>query len=36
MMTLIDADQLASRLEILQTRYDLKTRACGGSAANTS
>ncbi len=35
MMTLIDADQLASRLEILQTRYDLKTRACGGSAANT-
>ena len=35
MMTLIDADQLASRLETLQSRYGLKTRACGGSAANT-
>lgn len=35
MMTLIEADQLASMLEILTTRYGLKKRACGGSAANT-
>lgn len=35
MMTLIEADQLASMLEILTSRYGLKKRACGGSAANT-
>ncbi|HBS41627.1 MAG TPA: adenosine kinase, partial [Oceanospirillales bacterium] len=35
MMTLIDSDQLASRLEVLQSRYGLKKRACGGSAANS-
>ncbi|MEC9256022.1 MAG: adenosine kinase, partial [Pseudomonadota bacterium] len=35
MMTLIEADQLASMLDTLTTRYGLKKRACGGSAANT-
>ena len=35
MMTLIEADQLAFMLEILTSRYGLKKRACGGSAANT-
>lgn len=35
LMTLIDADQLASRLDALQSRYGLKKRACGGSAANS-
>ncbi|WP_300426517.1 adenosine kinase [uncultured Thalassolituus sp.] len=35
MMTLIEQDQLASMLDILQNRYGLKKRACGGSAANT-
>lgn len=34
-MTLIDADQQAHLLELLQARYGLKKRACGGSAANT-
>ena len=35
MMTLIEADQLASMLDTLTSRYGLKKRACGGSAANT-
>lgn len=35
MMTLIDADQQTRLLELLQERYGLKKRACGGSAANT-
>ena len=35
MMTLIDEQQLSSMLDILQNRYGLKKRACGGSAANT-
>ncbi len=34
-MTLIDADQQAHLLELLQAHYGLKKRACGGSAANT-
>ena len=34
-MTLIDANQQAQLLQLLQARYGLKKRACGGSAANT-
>ena len=34
-MTLIDENELAQRLEVLNDRYGLKKRACGGSAANT-
>lgn len=35
MMTLIDEPKLEQLLNILSTRYTLKKRACGGSAANT-
>ena len=35
MMTLIEEDQLAERLDVLNNRFGLKKRACGGSAANT-
>ena len=35
MMTLIDEQQLNERLSVLNQRYGLKKRACGGSAANT-
>ena len=35
MMTLIEEDQLAERLAVLNDRFGLKKRACGGSAANT-
>lgn len=35
MMTLIDEEQLAERLNVLSERFGLKKRACGGSAANT-
>lgn len=35
MMTLIEEDQLAERLNILVDRFGIKKRACGGSAANT-
>lgn len=34
-MTLIEEDQLAERLAVLNERFGLKKRACGGSAANT-
>lgn len=34
-MTLIEEDQLAERLEVLNNRFGVKKRACGGSAANT-
>jgi len=35
LMTLIDENELAARLDVLNERYGLKKRACGGSAANT-
>lgn len=35
MMTLIEEDQLAERLNVLNKQFGLKKRACGGSAANT-
>lgn len=34
-MTLIEEDQLTERLTVLDERFGLKKRACGGSAANT-
>ena len=35
LMTLIDENELAARLDVLNERFGLKKRACGGSAANT-
>lgn len=35
MMTLIEEDQLAERLSVLNEQFGIKKRACGGSAANT-